>query len=185
MNTIHHGFWTYVALRKRKEAVPYALIGSVFPDLIYYIMFFYIVIFGDIFTTDAIQEIGWSGVIHNLAHALFAHPVVEVLRQAGHSIFVWGVVFAVVVFFKGWRLNRWTGFMYGWLGHVVIDLLTHVEDAVPIFYPVSNLIVRGPVSYWDDRYYGDVFSFINGILIGITVIILIIKRVNARRKRSL
>ncbi len=185
MNTLHHGFWTYVALRKKKEAVPYALVGSVFPDLIYYIMFFYILIFGDIFTANAIEEMGWAVVVHDLAHALFAHPVVEVLRQAGHSIFIWGIAFALVVYYKGWKMNKWTGFMYGWLGHVVIDLLTHVNDAIPIFYPVSDLIIRGPVSYWDRRHYGDIFSLVNGILIGLAIIYLIIKKVNASRKRSL
>ncbi|QST00656.1 DUF4184 family protein [Pontibacillus sp. ALD_SL1] len=185
MNTLHHGLWTYIALRKEKEAVPYAIVGSVFPDFIYYIMFFYILIFGDIFTATAIQELGWGGVVHDLAHALFAHPVVEVLRQAGHSIFIWGIAFALVVYYKGWKMNKWTGFMYGWLGHVVIDLLTHVNDAIPIFYPVSDVIIRGPVSYWDRSYYGDIFSLVNGILIGLAIIYLIIKKVNANRKRSL
>lgn len=185
MNTIHHGFWTYFVLRKRKEVVKYAIFGSIFPDLIYYIMFFYILIFGDVFSAQAIQDLGWGGVIHDLAHALFAHPVVDVLRKAAHSIFVWGLVYGAILFYKGWRLNRWTAFMYGWLGHVIIDLLTHVEDAVPVFYPVSDLIIRGPVSYWDRNHYGAEFSLINTILVIIAIFYLVIKKVNAKKKRSL
>ncbi|MFC0523407.1 metal-dependent hydrolase [Pontibacillus salicampi] len=185
MNTLHHGFWTYVVLRNRKEAVKYAMVGSIFPDIVYYIMFLYILIFGDILTADAVNTIGWTGVIHDMAHALFAHPVVEVLRQAGHSIAVWAIVYCFVAYYKGWRINRWTGFLYGWLGHIVIDLLTHVEDAIPLFYPFSDLIIRGPISYWNPTYHGDVFSFINGILIIVAIIWLIIQKVNARSKRSL
>ncbi|MYL32443.1 hypothetical protein GLW08_06695 [Pontibacillus yanchengensis] len=124
--------------------------------------------------------------MHEMAHALFAHPVVEVLRQAGHSFAVWMIFYGMVVFFKGWKLNRWTGFLYGWLGHIVIDLLTHVEDAVPVFYPFSLKVIRGPISYWDDDYYGDVFSLVNGILMAAALLWILIKKVNAnRKKRSL
>lgn len=185
MNTLHHGFWTYFVLRKRRELVKYAIVGSVFPDLVYYIMFFYILLFGDVFSLQAIQDIGWGGVIHDLAHALFAHPVVEVLRQTAHSVLVWGIAFVVVTLVKGWRLNKWSAFIYGWGGHVVVDLLTHVEDAIPIFYPVSDLIISGPVSYWDRDYYGAEFSLINTILVIIAIVYLVIKKRNAKKKRSL
>lgn len=70
---------------------------------------------------------------------------------------------------------------YGWLGHIVLDLLTHVEDAVPMFYPVSSYTFRGPVSYWDDDYHAAAFSLVNTTLIALSLLYMLVKKVKDKR----
>ncbi|MCP3031402.1 metal-dependent hydrolase [Halobacillus sp. A1] len=176
MNTLHHGYWTFFAARK-SPYVAWFIMGSIFPDVVYYVMFLYLVIerahiFG---STD------FSEYLYMVVHELFEHPVVSVLRQTGHSLFIWALIFAALILIKGRKLTKWTAFMYGWLGHVILDLLTHVEDAVPTFYPVSDYTFRSGVSYWDDAHYGGVFSLVNIFLIIISLLYL---WVGKRRKNK-
>ncbi|MFD1020352.1 zinc dependent phospholipase C family protein [Thalassobacillus hwangdonensis] len=180
MNTLHHGFWTYFFIRK-KQFVKYFIVGSVFPDLVYYVMFFFIFFKRKAWELLADAPPGY--VLHQLVHEMFDNHAVIILRQAGHSIFVWGVVFLIILIWKGRKLTAWHALLYGWFGHIIVDLLTHVEDAVPVFYPVSSLVIRGPVSYWDDDHYGDIFSIVNGVLIASTILYLIGKKLLDLRKR--
>ena len=42
--------------------------------------------------------------------------------------------------------------------HALADFLTHHDDACRQFWPVSDSVFRSPVSYWDSRFYGDIFG---------------------------
>ena len=48
--------------------------------------------------------------------------------------------------------------LLGWLGHVLADVLTHAEDACPVFWPLSRRRFRGPVSYWDRSHHALPFA---------------------------
>ena len=48
--------------------------------------------------------------------------------------------------------------LLGWLGHVLADVLTHAEDARPVFWPLSRRRFRGPVSYWDRSHHALPFA---------------------------
>ncbi|KGX92768.1 hypothetical protein N781_14530 [Pontibacillus halophilus JSM 076056 = DSM 19796] len=181
MNTPDHAFWTYVASRKHKGKIKYFIIGSLVPDVIYYVVFLYLLVSTDIFSVEAIQSNGFGRVMLELAHALFAMPIVTVLRQTFHSLFVWGVIFVGVLLWRGWKLTAWTALLYGWLGHIIIDLFTHVTDAIPLFYPVSDWVFRSVVSYWDPNYGGDWFTLLNLIAMGGTTLYLVYKRVSRKR----
>lgn len=170
MNTFHHGYWTFFATRKQKFT-GWFLFGSILPDIVYYVMFAYISIQQNVF-----QMVGNHAQIYQLVHVMFEHPVVLLLRQAGHSLFIWAVVSIVVFVWKGRKLTKVSALLYGWLGHVVVDLLTHVEDAVPVFYPISSYTFRSRVSYWDQEHYGDIFSWINTGLILISLLYLLYKK---------
>ncbi|RWZ55006.1 hypothetical protein EQV77_12855 [Halobacillus fulvus] len=179
MNTLHHGYWTFFAVRKKKY-VGWFVFGSILPDIVYYVMFIYLSV-----TRNAFQVVDDPDPMHSLfrlIHDLFEHPVVFVLRQAGHSLFIWGIAIVIILLWKGRRLTPWSALAYGWLGHVVIDLLTHVEDAVPVFYPISSFTIRGPISYWDDDYHAGVFSLVNTTLIILSLIYLFVKK--WRKKRA-
>lgn len=181
MNTIHHGFWTYFIYRKRKTLVKYFVIGSLLPDVIYYVMFLYLGLStGALFESNPIA--GDSFPFHSLVHDMFTHPIVVVMRQAGHSIVVWAVLFGISYWNSRWRLTAWKSLLYGWLGHIIVDLLTHVEDAVPIFYPVSDIVIHGPISYWDPEFYGQQFRFVHMIFFVAAIIYLIYERITLRRK---
>lgn len=44
-------------------------------------------------------------------------------------------------------------FLLGWVGHNLLDLPTHAEDARPLFWPLSKWRWKSPISYWDRRSY--------------------------------
>lgn len=44
-------------------------------------------------------------------------------------------------------------FLLGWIGHNILDLPTHAEDARPPFWPFSRWRFKSPVSYWDRKFY--------------------------------
>ncbi|MCA1011222.1 zinc dependent phospholipase C family protein [Halobacillus halophilus] len=179
MNTLHHGYWTFFVSRKQKHT-PWFIFGSILPDIVYYVMFLYLCISRNAF--QVVDDPDPLKSLFSIVHDLFEHPVVSILRQAGHSIFIWMVIFVVVLVWKGRKLTKWSALMYGWLGHVVVDLLTHVEDAVPLFYPVSSYIFRSRVSYWDEDHYAGIFSLINMVLIVLSLVYLIVKKI--RKKHS-
>lgn len=176
MNTIHHGFWTYFIFRKQKHLVKYFVFGSISPDIIYYIMFLYMAI------RYPIEENSFE--LHSIVHQMFDHPIVIVLRQLGHSIIVWLILMIITILLTKWKLSPWKALLYGWLGHILIDLLTHVRDAVPILYPLNDYIIRGPISYWDPDFYGREFSIIHSIFFLGAIIYLIIERVRAKKVKK-
>jgi hypothetical protein len=183
VNTIHHGFWTYFIFRKQKRLVKYFVIGSILPDIIYYVMFIYLSITsGVLFSMHSISE--FPIPFFHLVHEMFANSIVVVLRQAGHSLFVWAVLFSIAFIISKWRLTKWKAFLYGWLGHVIVDSLTHVNDAVPIFYPVSNFVLRGPVSYWDPQFYGHEFNIVHTVFLVGAIVYLIYERKTYKNKRK-
>ena len=49
-------------------------------------------------------------------------------------------------------------FLLGWAGHVLVDALTHAEDARPIFWPLSRRRFEGPISYWDRAHHARPFA---------------------------
>ena len=178
MNTLHHGYWTYFFARKKKKLVKYAIIGGIAPDLIYFAMFIYLSFSENLYSI--ITSENRSSSFHRFIHLLFEHPVGSLMRQMGHSIFIWSVVFAGIVLLKGFKLNKWTAFLYGWLGHIIVDFLTHANDAIPIFYPVHPYVFHSPISYWDSRHDGDIFSIVNYLLMGSSIVYLLIQK--KRRK---
>jgi hypothetical protein len=187
MNTVHHAFWTYFVFRKKKNLVKWFVLGAIWPDIIYFIMFLFIGIQKGILSPGLFFDLlkmpmfGFqSGVpnasatqLHGLVLELFKHPVVVTLRVAGHSLLVWSVAFGLIVWRSGLQISPLKAFLWGWLGHTVTDLLTHVTDATPLFWPVSDIVVRGPVSYWNPDYYGREFSIVNNILTLLAIIYLI------------
>ncbi|ARI76538.1 metal-dependent hydrolase [Halobacillus mangrovi] len=177
MNTLHHGYWTFFAARKQKY-VGWFVFGSVMPDIVYYVMFLYLAITRNAF--QVVDDPDPMRALFGLVHDLFEHPVVFVLRQAGHSMFVWAVVFSVIFVWKGRKLTKWLALLYGWLGHIILDLLTHVEDAVPMFYPVSSYTFRSKVSYWDDEHYAGTFSIINTTLLLLSLLYLFIQKLRKK-----
>ncbi|WP_226580540.1 metal-dependent hydrolase [Halobacillus litoralis] len=181
MNTLHHGYWTYFVTRK-KGYTGWFIFGSILPDIVYYVMFLYLIIRRKAW--QVIDDPDPMRSLFGLVHDLFEHPVVFVLRQAGHSVFVWAIVFIIILVWKGRKLSKWTAAAYAWLGHIVIDLLTHVNDAVPMFYPISSYTFRGPVSYWDDDYHAAAFSMVNTTLILLTLIYLIVQKFRKRRSQK-
>ena len=122
--------------------------------------------------------------LHDFIVAMFQHPVVEVLRFAGHSLFIWALVFMLITWQTGFKLTVLTVFIWGWFSHIMTDFLTHVTDATPIFYPASDLIIRGPISYWDPNYVGQEFNIINNTLMVIAILYLLFTFIKNKGKKK-
>ncbi|MGA9288375.1 MAG: hypothetical protein WBV93_08455 [Anaerobacillus sp.] len=175
MNTLHHAFWSYFFFRKKKrQTVKFIVLGGIAPDIIYYVMFLYLLV------ERSIQKLMNPKIelsMHYVVHGLFEHPVVDVLRKLGHSIVIWLIAFIIVItLHKGFKLTPLSGLVWGWFLHIVVDFLTHVSDAVPIFYPIYNTVIPGFVSYWNPHYYGIEFGITHSIVLISTIIYLIRER---------
>jgi len=48
--------------------------------------------------------------------------------------------------------------------HLLGDFPVHVNDAHPHFWPFSDWRFQSPISYWDHRYHGKLFSLIEAVL---------------------
>lgn len=203
MNTLHHAFWTYVVARKKKDLVKWFVIGAIWPDIIYFVMFLFAGVQKEAFTSTLFLDLlklpafGFSfdaasvAATHEFICKLFEHPIVDGVRIAMHSLFIWTLAFGLIAINSGVKLSPIKAFLWGWLGHVVTDLFTHASDAIPIFWPVSDMVIRSPVSYWHPDYYGREFGVINAILTFLAVFYLISdawkrrkqeKKVQARRE---
>lgn len=90
-------------------------------------------VFGELYFTDA-----WQSVF-----------------AVDHGFLFWGALYCVAL----WRAAPVLGAFAGaGLLHAAADFLTHNDDARRQFWPISDWMFRSPVSYWDARYYGEVFA---------------------------
>ena len=80
------------------------------------------------------------------------------------------------------RILPW--FLIGWLGHAVVDFLTHADNLRPLFWPLSDWEWSSPVSYYNPLYYGQEFFAISHALILLTMAALLIHRMRRRGKRT-
>lgn len=192
MNTLSHGIWVFYFTRKKKLVLPWVL-GAIIPDIFYSIVLGYFLVISDIGRLDFFLKFlmvpfkGWNGSfsqmeiiqIHNTLTQLFALPQVHFLRLVSHSYVVWSGLMLL-----GWYLRKkWLiAFGWGWLTHIIIDMLTHVDDAIPYFYPVWNQVIRGVISYWNPKYHGTEFALVNYVAV-VIMILLLFKDWWQRRKR--
>lgn len=128
--------------------LPVAL-GALLPDVPIFI--FYGVeklIFGvpeSVIWSQSYYQPGWQTVIA-LSHSL---P----LMLLGLSLSFWRRSHLGLLLFSSMIL------------HVAGDLPLHHDDAHRHFFPLSNWRFISPVSYWDPRYYGDIFGVIEAIAV--------------------
>jgi hypothetical protein len=197
MNTLHHAFWTYVLFRKKQHLAKWFVAGAVWPDVIYFAMFLSLVVQSESLGASVIGEILTSPLFlfysdpssleeaRDFVCKLFEHPTVHFVRVAIHSILIWATAFLFSAIKSGLKLSPLNAFLWGWLGHILIDLLTHVRDATPLLWPASDIVIPGPLSYWDPQYNGAEFSAINSLFTGIAIVYLLYKAWSKRYKRRL
>lgn len=180
MNTLHHAFWSYFFFRKKqRKTMRSVVIGGIAPDIIYYVMFLYLLAEYGLRKILGFQD---NFSLHDMVHGLFEHPVVDILRKLGHSFVIWFIAFIILmVLHRGFKLTPLSGFIWGWFLHVIVDFVTHVSDAVPIFYPLSDKVIPGIVSYWHSDYYGTEFGITHTIVLASTIVYLIIERRKSKR----
>lgn len=68
--------------------------------------------------------------------------------------------------------------------HLVGDFPVHAGDAHPHFWPFTDSRFHSPVSYWDHKHFGEVFSYIEASL-GILLSIILFRRFKSKWIRGL
>lgn len=173
MNTPSH-FLITAGLDKFLIRVPIVksafLVGSVAPDLSLWLLS----IGGAIYYR---LILGWSAAeTANLMFdkLYFQNPFWIAAHNFLHAPLILLIGLALV-----WRKHRNIGsrsrwlfwFLLACLGHSVIDILTHVDDGPLLFFPLNwSTRFHSPVSYWDNRYYGQEFQIFE---MGLNLLLLI------------
>lgn len=119
-------------------------------------------------TLSAIYETGPFGATGYALHAatwplvlLIAYILLRLKRHDRRRIFLW--------------------FIVGWLGHTIVDFLTHADDPRPLFYPFLEWTWKSPVSYYDPDHYGEIFFLAGHGGALVLILTLLIKRLLYRR----
>ena len=97
------------------------------------------------------------------------------------------LMLAVGAWWAGARFSpgggRWVKFILVFASaailHVVADFPLHHDDGHPHFWPFTQWIFSSPVSYWDPRHYGRIWSWIE-LLIALLLIAIIWRRFRSR-----
>lgn len=161
MNTPSH-FLITAAVDQASPRVPIVksafLLGSIAPDLPLWLLSI-----GGIVYYRLI--LGWSAA--DTANRLFD----QLFFQDPLWIISHNFLHAPIVLLLGlawvWQRRRNIGSRSRWLfwflvacaGHSLIDIFTHANDGPLLLFPFNwTLRFNSPISYWDDRYYGQMFQ---------------------------
>lgn len=140
MDTISHGLWAFVLLHRHSTVIKFVA-GSIFVDSP-----FLLAGLGLIIQQGAIPD--------KLPLLVLEAGFLSVVGYALHSIAIWGIMLAVVYIYS----KQWIFFVLGWGFHIAVDIFTHVNDALPLFWPLSKATSRSFVSYWEPDYHSIAFN---------------------------
>ena len=94
----------------------------------------------------------------------------QAIFAVDNSMVLWGLLLAIALWLRRDWLVALTGAA---LLHLVFDFLLHHDDAKQHFWPLTDWVFQSPVSYWDTRFYGDIFAPIEFTgLVAMTVFLL-------------
>ncbi len=143
MNTPDHAFWTF-ALFHRKDWWTKAVVASMLPDVPFFISSVYFFLMYGMSMDVWVQafESSWVKPFGFFSHSLVvAIPGLAIAFSLGKS--------------------KLYPYFYGWLVHIFTDIFTHVSDAQPVLWPLSDRRFPGLVSYWEPSYHGHEFTIVN------------------------
>lgn len=134
MLTSSHGYLGLRLTRGRRHR-PWLVVGAVGPDLPAFGVGLALRISGVApdKIVDRVYRKGASRRVQLAAHSLLACAALSVTAPA-----------------DSWRRAIATG----WLSHLVIDAVSHHDDAWPFLWPLSGRRWRSPLSYWQPEHHG-------------------------------
>lgn len=118
---------------------------------------------------------------HEVFSTLFFSETWQSVFAIDHSFFIWGGLLGLAVWLRQIILRAFAG---AGLLHALADFLTHHDDARSQFWPVSDWVFQSPVSYWDSRFYGDIFGVFEATL-AVTLTALLCARLRQWWERAL
>jgi len=148
MDTLSHGVWGWVILRRKgRRLAKWGILAGAAPDLLYFI-------------PSAIERVGkggWGALRVSSDPGIWragGPPMPQPLIEAYHHYYVWshslvmlGLVLGVLALF-GVRRWLWLGLPYAL--HILMDLPTHERYLTRPFYPLSNWTIHG-IAWSDPR----------------------------------
>ena len=137
MNTPAHLIFGAAAFSKKdqKGSLIAAVLGAFIPDLSLYTMVGVSLFVLGVPAQTVFREYYYS----DAWQSVFA---------VDNSFILWGLLLGFALW-RGWRLV--VVFASSALLHLALDFPLHTHDARPHFWPVSDWVFYGPVSYWDSR----------------------------------
>ncbi len=181
MRTYSHALFTWVLARHGFQATPGAAaasaVGAALPDLPGFL--------GIAFFSIKRGTLPWATISHEELHEEFLDAVYLTGPFGGTRVFLHSLVAVtlLLVLYRLLRIGRLDAqrillwFLLGWTGHTLVDFLTHAEDALPLFWPLSNWTWQSPVSYyWDSPHYGREFFIVEHGALLLTVLWLLVRR---------
>jgi hypothetical protein len=104
---------------------------------------------------------------HEVFGELYFSEGWQAVFAVDHSLLLWSILFSAALGLGSVILRAFFG---SGLLHAMADFLTHHDDARQQLWPLSEWVFRSPVSYWDSRYFGDVFGLFElGLVIILTI----------------
>lgn len=86
--------------------------------------------------------------------AVYGLPQWQLVLAPSHSV----LVVALVILAARWRGHEgWSAFGWSAMLHLVADAVTHVADAHPHLWPLTDWRLHSPVSYWDRSHHAALF----------------------------
>lgn len=158
MDTLSHGLWGYLVYRNQIGLKRF-LVGTIFPDIPFVLGSLWL-----IYEQKKLPEQLITQVVADQRIAMFGFPL--------HSLVVWGLFTFIGLMFSAKILPL----ALGWGFHIFLDLLTHISDATPLLWPISQQRYSGLISYWDAQHYSWLFNTINILLLTIAFIWLAYKK---------
>lgn len=155
MDIVAHSLWANLAAevitRKRKTTMrrrdrASAMLGAVLPDLIAFLPYLAVSIFGSGgLLTYALYRFGqeWgvdtSGLLTSVPQAI-PHYLTTIYSYT-HSGLLWGIAVLIVYLIT----RRMSYFLLGWGTHIALDVFTHDAGHFPtrLLYPLSDFHLNG------------------------------------------
>lgn len=148
-------------LRLERATVSALLAGSVAPDVPLYLLSLGGWLYYHI-------GLGWPAAeaASQMYGRLFFHdPFWIALHNVLHSPIPLGVSLVGLGLARGHAPSWPVPFLLGCLLHAAVDIATHHDDGPLLFFPLDwTFRLSSPVSYWDARYHGRLFGFVELLL---------------------
>lgn len=143
------------------------LVGALLPDLSIYVLFVWARMFAGIGERELWAETYWT------------EPW-QTLGKIGNSFPVFAVLAALALATR----SKWLlALALAALLHLALDLPVHVDDAHIHFWPLTEWRFRSVVSYWDARFHGDVFFWLE-LALGLVLTAILWRRFTGRVTRA-
>jgi len=144
------------------------LIGALLPDLSIYILFAWARFMAGYSEAELWSEIYWQEPWQSLGAISNSFPVFAALALAAAVL-----------------KQRWLLFLaIAALLHLALDFPLHHDDAHIHFWPLSDWRFESPISYWDDRHFGDVVIWVERIF-GLVLTVMLWRRFTGRIVRAI